>query len=342
METLPRFKPIETCPICRTTLHWQLIKRLLQPMATPARSPATLPYKIGFIGAGQMALALAKGFMASGLIAPSQVMASAPSNTNLLLWEQLDADTTHNNLDVLTECDVIFLAVKPNIYPRVMAELISSAARHRESNAKNESDSTSPIIDDDKLGSLNEISKLFVSVMAGVTLESLASNLKSIVTQPRIIRATPNTPAMIGCGCAVFSLGEGATLEDGELVRILFNSVGVCEMIPESQQDAFTGMAGSGPAYVYTFLEALADGGVRMGLPRSLATKFAAQMTLGAAKMSLDSGKHTGQLKDEVTSPGGTTIRGIQVLERGGFRGLVMEAVQASAERATELGKKDS
>lgn len=284
-----------------------------------------------------MALALAKGFMASGLLAPSQVMASAPSNNNLLLWEQLDADTTHENSDVLRECDVIFLAVKPNMFQTVMADLEKKTAvtETPKTSSPSEDDATA-----EKKGSLIEGSKLFVSVMAGVTIETLVSKVKLVVCEPRVIRAHPNTPAMIGCGCAVFSLGEGATAEDGELVRILFNSVGVCEMVPEYQQDAFTGMAGSGPAYVYTFIEALADGGVRMGLPRALAIKFAAQMTLGAAKMALDSGKHTGQLKDEVTSPGGTTIRGIQVMERAGFRGIVMDAVQASAERAVELGKK--
>merc|ERR1711860_332284 len=129
--------------------------------------------------------------------------------------------------------------------------------------------------------------------------------------------------------------------EDGDVIKRLFSSVGLCEEVPEYQQDAFTGMAGSGPAYIYTIIEALSDGGVRMGLPRALATKFAAQMTMGAAKMVLESGKHTGQLKDEVTSPGGTTIRGIAALEKGGVRGSIMEAVQASAERAKELGEQN-
>ena len=118
------------------------------------------------------------------------------------------------------------------------------------------------------------------------------------------------------------------------------SSVGLCEEISESQQDAFAGMAGSGPAYIYTIIQALSDGGVRMGLPRSLATKFAAQMTLGSAKMVLESGKHPGQLRDEVTSPGGCTIRALHVMEKAGIRGIIMDAVQASAERTTELGSK--
>ena len=133
---------------------------------------------------------------------------------------------------------------------------------------------------------------------------------------------------------------SGSLPEDGLAVKQLLSSVGLCKEFPESQQDAFTGMAGSGPAYIYTIIQALSDGGVRMGLPRNLATNFAAQMTLGAAKMVLESGKHPGQLRDEVTSPGGTTIRGLHLMEKAGIRGIMMDAVQASAERATELGNK--
>lgn len=289
-------------------------------------SPAALPHKIGFIGGGQMALALAKGFMASGLISPGQVLASAPSDSNLMLWRQLNAETTHVNAELVRKCDVIFLAVKPNIFPMVMRGLRDSVSNTKESK--------------DASGLLTTDSKLFVSIMAGIKMETLTGNLKTVVGSPRVIRVHPNTPAMVGAGCAVFSLGEGSNCEDAELVRQLFTSVGVCELVPESQQDAFTGMAGSGPAYIYTIIEALSDGGVRMGMPRALATKFAAQMAMGAAKMVLESGKHTGQLKDEVTSPGGTTIRAIQVMERAGIRGIMMDAVQASAERAEELGQK--
>ena len=193
--------------------------------------------------------------------------------------------------------------------------------------------------------------------MAGITINTLTRALSVFIPEPRIVRVHPNTPAMVGCGCAVYSLGQFADECDGDIIKNLFCSVGLIERVPEYQQvrnhsfytasfytftdpqDAFTGMAGSGPAYIYTVIEALSDGGVRMGLPRQLATKFAAQMTQGAAKMVLESGKHTGQLKDEVTSPNGTTIRGIQVLESAGIRGTIMTAVQASAERARELGK---
>lgn len=311
-------------------------------MSSSATTVMRLDLKIGFIGGGQMALALAKGFMASGMVAPSKVLTSAPSDNNLMLWRQLGANTTHENADVIMGCDVIFLATKPHIFPAMMAGLEitgieedpKSKLQLENGEASNPENVISP-----NTRYITTDSKLFVSVMAGVTIKSLTNALSNIAFNPRVIRAHPNTPAMVGCGCAVYSLGESATTEDGDLIRNLFSSVGICDQVPEYQQDAFTGMAGSGPAYIYTIIEALSDGGVRMGLPRQMASKFAAQMTMGAAKMALESGKHTGQLKDEVTSPAGTTIRGIQVLERAGVRGAIMDAVQASAERAVELGK---
>ena len=133
-----------------------------------------------------------------------------------------------------------------------------------------------------------------------------------------------------GCKWTIIMF-SGSTNEDAKIVSELLSSVGLCERVPESQQDAFTGMAGSGPAYIYTIIEALSDGGVRQGLPRDLATKFAAQMTMGAAKMVLESGKHPGELKDEVTSPNGTTIRALHVMEKAGIRGIMMDAVQVSS-----------
>jgi len=282
-----------------------------------------------------MALALGKGFMAAGLVAPEQVLVSAPSDTNLVHWRQFNASTTHINSDVIRKCDVIFLAVKPHLFPGVIKSWEEEAKGevHQDgTTAMNEEEIDAPHF-------LSQDPKLFISVMAGVTTKTLYDCLSSIVTKPRIVRANPNTPAMVGCGASAFSLGQGATFDDANLTKQLLGSVGLCELIPESQQNAFTGLAASGPAYIYTILEGLADGGVRCGLPRDVAVKFAAQMTMGAAKMSLDSGKHTGQLKDEVTSPGGTTIRAVQVMEKAGIRGIMMDAVQASTDRANELGK---
>lgn len=267
-----------------------------------------------------MATALIKGFVSSGLVSATNVVVSAPSDRNLAYHRDLGCHTTHNNVEVIEKAAIVFFAVKPHLFPVVMKNL-------KENCQLNEKPITTE-------------SKLYVSIMAGIKMNTLLEDLKTVVEGARIIRVHNNTPAMVGAGCSVFSTGEGATKEDAKVVTDLLSSVGLCERVPESQQDAFTGMAGSGPAYIYTIIEALSDGGVRQGLPRELATKFAAQMTMGAAKMVLESGKHPGQLKDEVTSPGGTTIRALHVMEKAGIRGIMMDAVQASAERATELGTK--
>jgi len=267
-----------------------------------------------------MATALVKGFVSSGLIPAANIFVSAPSDRNLGKFREMNCRTTHENLEIIENCNIIFFAVKPHLFPVVMRNLREKCQ--------------SPEMP------LTTVSKLYVSIMAGIKMETLSGNLKTVVENARIIRVHNNTPAMVGAGCSVFSTGEGSTNEDAKIVSELLSSVGLCERVPESQQDAFTGMAGSGPAYIYTIIEALSDGGVRQGLPRDLATKFAAQMTMGAAKMVLESGKHPGELKDEVTSPNGTTIRALHVMEKAGIRGIMMDAVQASAERATELGAK--
>jgi pyrroline-5-carboxylate reductase len=149
----------------------------------------------------------------------------------------------------------------------------------------------------------------------------------------------PNTPCLVGASAAGIAAGPGASRDDAALVERLFNAVGKAFVLPEHLLDAVTGLSGSGPAFVYVIIEALSDGGVRMGLPRDVATALAAQTLLGSAKMVLESGQHTGALKDAVTSPGGTTIAGLHALERGGLRAALMDAVEAATRRATELGK---
>ena len=148
----------------------------------------------------------------------------------------------------------------------------------------------------------------------------------------------PNTPSLVGACAAAFSPGTTATADDVQLVERMFRSIGVAHRVPEKQLDAVTGLSGSGPAYIAVVIEALSDGGVRMGLPRDVATALAAQTVLGTAKMVLDAGLHPGMLKDMVTSPGGTTIAGLHALERGGLRAALMDAVEAAARRAEELG----
>jgi pyrroline-5-carboxylate reductase len=176
--------------------------------------------------------------------------------------------------------------------------------------------------------------QLIVSIAAGISLKTLADGLGSGC---RIIRVMPNTPCLVGCGASAYSRGPHATEQDAQLVQRLLSNVGTAVEVPEKLLDAVTGLSGSGPAYVYQIIEALSDGGVRMGLPRETATRLAAQTVLGAAQMVLSTGQHPGALKDAVTSPGGTTIAGLHALERGGLRGTLMDAVEAATQRAKEL-----
>jgi pyrroline-5-carboxylate reductase len=179
--------------------------------------------------------------------------------------------------------------------------------------------------------------QLIVSIAAGITLRQLAEGLGS---ERRLVRVMPNTPCLVGASAAGYSPGEAATADDLALVDRLLNAVGQAFRLPESLLDAVTGLSGSGPAFVYVMIEALSDGGVRVGLPRNVATALAAQTVFGAAKMVLETGTHTGVLKDMVASPGGTTIAGLHALERGGLRAALMDAVEAATQRARELGSR--
>lgn len=269
-----------------------------------------LKRKIGFVGAGQMATALGQGFVAAGLIDARDLLAADPiSEAAERFAKATGAKTTDDNLQVAADADVIFLAVKPQQMAKVLAGL------------KGKIDS----------------GKLVVSIAAGVRLDALAAGLGAEV---RLVRVMPNTPCLVGKGACGYCLGEKATSDDGSLVSQLLGSVGVAFEVEEKLIDAVTGLSGSGPAFVYTMIEALSDGGVRMGLPRNVATALAAQTVAGAAEMVLATGEHTGVLKDRVTSPGGTTIAGIQALEDGNLRGTLIAAVEAATRRSIELGAK--
>ena len=262
---------------------------------------------IGFLGSGQMARALAGGFVHAGLISGENIIAFDPSETAIgAFCDQVSgARSAASNPAVMDAADVAILAVKPHLIQRVGQEV----------EGKLDSDT------------------LLVSIAAGVTLGSL---METFNTQ-RIIRVMPNTPSLVGCGAAGYSLGPGATLEDSELVDRLLGSVGIAYQVEERLLDAVTGLSGSGPAFAYTIIEALSDGGVRMGLPRDTATALAAQTVLGAAKMVQDCGEHPAVLRDRVTSPGGTTIAGIQVLEDRGLRAALIESVASATRRSIEL-----
>jgi len=269
------------------------------------------PLAIGFLGAGQMATALAVGWAKAGLLDAARSRAADPvpgARANFKLTTGIQA--TESNLDILAACDVLVLAVKPQMMDTVLAEIQPAVS----------------------------VSHLLVSIAAGVTLKTLGERLGE---KARLVRVMPNTPCLVGASATGFSPGPNATPEDAALVEKLFSAVGVAYRVPEHLLDAVTGLSGSGPAFVYLFIEALADGGVKCGLPRNVAQSLAAQTVMGAAKMVLETGQHPGALKDAVASPGGTTIAGLHALERAAFRAAAMDAVEAAAKRAQELGKKD-
>jgi pyrroline-5-carboxylate reductase len=257
-----------------------------------------------------MATALAKGWQAAGLLAQGRSLASDPyAGARDHFHKQTKLAAVAGNAEVVAAGDVLILAVKPQMMPSLL----------------------------DEIRPLLQPRHLVVSIAAGITLVELAHRLG---TETRIVRVMPNTPALLNASASGYSGGPAATSEDLLLVGQLFQSVGVAYAVPEHQLDAVTGLSGSGPAFVYLMIEALADGGVRMGLPREVALKLAAQTVLGSARMVLETGLHPGQLKDAVASPGGTTIAGLHALERSGVRGAFMDAVQAATERAQQLGRK--
>jgi len=265
--------------------------------------------RIGFLGAGRMATALAKGMLEAGLISADQMIASdvVPAARDAFRVATA-ADTTDDNKVVFQDAEVIIVAVKP--------QSLSAAL-----------DDARPLITSDHL---------IVSIAAGIPLKTYEALLGQSV---RVIRVMPNTPCLVGAGASAFALGSRATEADAELVSRLLRTVGIAYQLPEHQLDAVTGLSGSGPAYIYEIIEAISDGGVRVGLPRDVATRLAAQTVLGAAQMVLTTGAHPGVLKDAVTSPGGTTIVGLHVLEQAGLRGCLMNAVVAATERSRELGQ---
>lgn len=267
----------------------------------------TLP-RIGFLGSGQMATALARGWLSAGLLAAERARASDPSPAARRAFaEATELGTTENNREVVAASDVVILAVKPQVMPRVLADI-------------------RPVV---------TVNHLVISIAAGITFRQLADGLGA---DRRLVRVMPNTPCLIGASASAYAPADTATAADVALVDRLLNAVGRAFRLPEHLLDAVTGLSGSGPAFVYVMIEALSDGGVRMGLPRDVATALAAQTVFGAAKMVLETGEHTGVLKDRVTSPGGTTIAGLHALERGGLRAALIDAVEAATRRATELG----
>ncbi len=263
--------------------------------------------QVVFIGGGQMAQALAQGAMQAGVLNPRDVSFVEPNAGQQQKLRQTfeGCHVVAHWQDCLSSAQAVVLAVKPNILKQIAAELAAAL------------DST----------------QLVVSIAAGISLDALQHMLKT----QRVVRVMPNTPAQVGAGAAAIACDASLSAADVEWVDLLFKSVGTTVYVPDQLMHAVTAVSGSGPAYIYLVIEALSDGGVAAGLPRVVATQLAAQTVLGAAQMVLETGLHPGQLKDQVTSPGGTTIAALATLEQAGLRGALISAVERAAERSAEL-----
>ncbi|XP_064190428.1 pyrroline-5-carboxylate reductase 3 isoform X5 [Anguilla rostrata] len=274
---------------------------------TEQRCSADVP--IGFVGAGNMAFGITQGILMSGEVSAENVRVSAPSSNNLGRFREMGVGITHSNTEVVSSSRLVFLAVKPHLVPGVLQEIASHVTREH----------------------------IVVSVAAGVTVATVEALLPP---DSVVLRLMPNLPCLVQEGALLFARGSKARPEHGALLRDLLAPCGLVEEGPESWIDAHTGLSGSGVAFVYLFAEALAEGGVKMGMPSALAHRIAAQTVLGAGRLLRDSGKHPAQLRADVCTPGGTTIFGLHELERGGVRAATMGAVEAATERARELGRK--
>lgn len=275
-----------------------------------------LTQKIAFIGTGQMATALAAGFVRE-LLMLEQISGYDPIEASRAAFETKVGEGVRlfdSATDAIKGATIVILAVKP----QVMSDAIKPWAESFTPNSK-----SAPLV---------------VSIAAGIPIARLEQWLPK---GTRVIRVMPNTPCLIGRGACGLAIGSAATGDDAKLISELLTTVGLVESVPEPLLDAVTGLSGSGPAYVFQIIEALSDGGVKMGLPRAIATRLAAQTLAGAAEMLLSTGLHPGVLKDSVTSPGGTTIAGLHAMEQGGVRAALIDAVEAATLRSVVLGAID-
>ena len=271
--------------------------------------------KLGIIGGGVMGEALLSRLIAQQLYRPDDVLVSEPqAHRRDILVQKYGVQVTSDNRAVAAASDVLLLAIKPQVFEAVAADLTEDDGKHQPTNKQ------LPVV---------------VSILAGVSL----SQLEAAFGHQPVIRAMPNTPATVGAGITAIASGKAVTPTQMKQATAIFQAVGEVVEVPEGLMDAVTGLSGSGPAYVAIMIEALADGGVAAGLPRAIASKLALSTVLGTAQLLQKSELHPAQLKDQVTSPGGTTIAGITQLERAGFRSALIEAVQAATQRSQQLGQ---
>ena len=266
--------------------------------------------KIGMIGTGNMANALIGGLLQSGATQAENIICSDANERQLeIAQKKFNVSTTTDNIEVINKADIIIYAIKPQI----MASVLKETAAHL------------------------DMSKLVISIAAGVPLAAIESMLKKDL---RLIRVMPNVAVAVREGATAIAAGDHATEEDVKLAMAIFNSVGKSIFLKENYlMDAITGLSGSGPAYIFLIVDALADAGVKMGLSRKDALLLASQTILGAAKLLIETEAHPGQLKDSVTSPGGTAIAGLHTLEKGGLRTTLINAVEAATNRSKDLGE---
>lgn len=275
--------------------------------AVADRSSSPLDASLALVGGGKMGRALVQGMLIAGTVEPDRVTVADRNEISRRWWQEHvpAVRTTADSQQAVEAAEIVILAVKP-------AGLGDVAASSRAAWPQ----------------------RLTISVAAGVSL----AKLQSLFGSTRIVRVMPNTPSLVGAGAAAFCCAADVSEADAETVQQILQSVGFVARVNESQMDAVTGVSGSGPAYLFVIIEALADGGVAAGLPRALALRLATQTVLGAAKMVAETGEHPAVLKDAVASPGGTTIAGLSSLEQNGIRSAMIQAVQAAARRSREMG----
>lgn len=264
---------------------------------------------IGFIGGGNMASAIIGGIIDSGLFDKDHVIAADKYCVACdCLKNTFGIQTSTENIEISSNADILFLAVKPNMFATVIPEIKDYIKKDA----------------------------LIISIAAGQTIEKIEALFEKEI---KLVRSMPNTPALVGASMSALAPNKNVSEEELALAKQIFDSFGQCEVVAESMMDAVVGVSGSSPAYVYMFIEAMADAAVADGMPRAQAYKFAAQSVLGAAKMVLETGKHPGELKDAVCSPGGTTIEAVAELEKNGFRDCVISAQRACVKKSKDMSK---
>lgn len=264
--------------------------------------------RLAIIGTGAMGQALCRGLISAGVYSAREIVAADVDKDRLTAFSEAVGVETAGNVEAASSSSIIIVAVKPMVVPAVLEEMSGYISAEQ----------------------------MVISIAAGVTIQQIGAKLRSGVP---VIRAMPNTPCLVGAGAIAISRGKDAGDNHVERALNIFGAVGKVIEVPERLMDAITGLSGSGPAYIYTVIESLADAGVLSGLTRAQASMLAAQTVFGAAKMVIETGRHTAELRDAVASPGGTTIAGIAALERNAFRASLIDAVEAATMRSKELSQ---